>query len=112
MERGGGEVPPNRFLNVTPPTFRVAASATNRRKMGILDAPEARRPAVSMAGRQNGRFPMAPLRYLESPEPELNDPILVGAFAGWCDAGGGASGAAKYLIDRWHATRIAEIEAE
>ena len=55
---------------------------------------------------------MAPLRYLESPEPELNEPVLIGAFAGWSDAGGGASGAAKYLIDRWHATRIAEIEAE
>jgi proteasome assembly chaperone (PAC2) family protein len=55
---------------------------------------------------------MAPLRFLEAPEPDLNQPILIGAFAGWSDAGGAASGAAKYLIDRWHATRIAEIEAE
>ena len=55
---------------------------------------------------------MAPLRYPESPEPELNEPILIGASAGWSDAGGGASGSAKYPIDRWHADEIAEIEAE
>ena len=45
-------------------------------------------------GRPAREVPMAPLRYLESPEPELNEPILIGAFAGWSDAGGG------YLPDR------------
>jgi proteasome assembly chaperone (PAC2) family protein len=55
---------------------------------------------------------MPPLHIFEGPDPELNEPILVAAFAGWSDAGGGASGAAKYLIDRWHANRIAEIDSE
>ena len=53
---------------------------------------------------------MTHLRILE--EPELKDPTLIVAFAGWSDAGGAATGAAQYLIDRWHATRIAEFEAE
>ncbi len=53
---------------------------------------------------------MTHLRILET--PELNEPTLVIAFAGWSDAGGAATGAAQYLIDRWHATRIAEFEAE
>jgi predicted ATP-grasp superfamily ATP-dependent carboligase len=53
---------------------------------------------------------MTPLRILQS--PELNAPTLIVAFAGWSDAGGAASGAAQYLIDRWHAARMAEFEAE
>jgi proteasome assembly chaperone (PAC2) family protein len=53
---------------------------------------------------------MTPLRTLET--PELTNPTLIVAFAGWSDAGGAASGAAQYLIDRWHATRMAEFEAE
>ena len=53
---------------------------------------------------------MTPLRILQT--PELNEPTLIVAFAGWSDAGGAATGAAQYLIDRWHATRLAEIEAE
>jgi predicted ATP-grasp superfamily ATP-dependent carboligase len=53
---------------------------------------------------------MTPLRILQT--PELKDPTLIVAFAGWSDAGGAASGAAQYLIDRWHATRMAEFEAE
>lgn len=44
--------------------------------------------------------------------PELRQPIMIAAFAGWSDAGGAATGAAQYLIDRWHATKIADIEAE
>ncbi len=50
------------------------------------------------------------LRILQT--PELKEPTLIVAFAGWSDAGGAASGAAQYLIDRWHAPRIAEFEAE
>ena len=53
---------------------------------------------------------MTPLRILQT--PELKEPTLIVAFAGWSDAGGAASGAAQYLIDRWHATRMAEFEAE
>lgn len=53
---------------------------------------------------------MTPLRILET--PELHDPTLIIAFAGWSDAGGAATAAAQYLVDRWHAVRIAEIEAE
>jgi proteasome assembly chaperone (PAC2) family protein len=53
---------------------------------------------------------MTHLRILET--PEVNEPILIVAFAGWSDAGGAASGAAQYLIDRWHARRVAEFEAE
>jgi proteasome assembly chaperone (PAC2) family protein len=53
---------------------------------------------------------MTPLRILET--PDLKDPTLILAFAGWSDAGGAASGAAQYLIDRWHATRMADIDAE
>src|SRR5206468_3972809 len=37
---------------------------------------------------------------------------LILAFAGWSDAGGAATAASQYLIDRWHAQRLAEIEAE
>jgi proteasome assembly chaperone (PAC2) family protein len=34
------------------------------------------------------------------------------AFAGWSDAGGAATAASQYLIERWRATRLAEIDAE
>lgn len=51
-----------------------------------------------------------PLRILQT--PELHEPTLIAAFAGWSDAGGAATAAAQYLVDRWHATRVAEIEAE
>ena len=44
--------------------------------------------------------------------PELNEPTMIAAFAGWSDAGGAATGAAQYLIDRWHASKFADFEAE
>jgi proteasome assembly chaperone (PAC2) family protein len=50
------------------------------------------------------------LRILQT--PELNEPIMLAAFAGWSDAGGAATGAVQYLVDRWHAVRMADIEAE
>ena len=53
---------------------------------------------------------MTPLRILD--EPELDQPTLIMAFAGWSDAGGAATAAAQYLIDRWRAVRLAELEAE
>jgi proteasome assembly chaperone (PAC2) family protein len=53
---------------------------------------------------------MTALRYLET--PELHEPTLICAFAGWSDAGGAATAAAQYLIDRWRAVKIADLEAE
>jgi proteasome assembly chaperone (PAC2) family protein len=53
---------------------------------------------------------MTPLRILD--EPELDSPTLIAAFAGWSDAGSAATAASQYLIDRWRATRLAELEAE
>ena len=50
------------------------------------------------------------LRILQT--PELTDPIMLAAIAGWSDAGGAATGAVQYLVDRWHAPRMADIEAE
>lgn len=53
---------------------------------------------------------MSALQILKT--PELNEPTMIAAFAGWSDAGGAATGAAQYLIDRWHATKFADFEAE
>jgi proteasome assembly chaperone (PAC2) family protein len=53
---------------------------------------------------------MTPLRIVET--PDLREPLLIAAFSGWSDAGAAASAAAQYLIDRWHATLLAEIDPE
>jgi proteasome assembly chaperone (PAC2) family protein len=53
---------------------------------------------------------MPPLRIIET--PELREPLLIAAFSGWSDAGAAASAAAQYLVDRWHATALAEIDPE
>src|SRR6476619_4263511 len=53
---------------------------------------------------------MSTLRIVE--EPELRQPVLIAAFAGWSDAGSAATNAAQYLIDRWHTPLLAEIDAE
>jgi predicted ATP-grasp superfamily ATP-dependent carboligase len=44
--------------------------------------------------------------------PSLSRPVLVAAFEGWNDAGDAASGAVRYLIDRFDAEPVAEIDAE
>jgi proteasome assembly chaperone (PAC2) family protein len=44
--------------------------------------------------------------------PELSDPVLIAAFEGWNDAGDAASTAARYLVDRWDAELVAEIDPE
>lgn len=44
--------------------------------------------------------------------PELREPLLVCAFAGWNDAAQSATGAVKYLIDRFDAPRFARIDPE
>src|SRR5581483_1149033 len=44
--------------------------------------------------------------------PQLRDPILVIAFAGWSDAGQAATGAAKFLVSTWSAERIGDVDPE
>ncbi len=53
---------------------------------------------------------MTPLRIVET--PELREPMLIAAFSGWSDAGAAATAASQYLIDRWHATLLGDIDAE
>jgi len=53
---------------------------------------------------------MPPLRIVET--PDLREPVLIAAFTGWADAGAAASAAASYLVDRWHASLLAEIDPE
>jgi proteasome assembly chaperone (PAC2) family protein len=43
---------------------------------------------------------------------KLRNPIVVVAFGGWNDAADSATTAIKFLIDRWHPQKIAEIESE
>ncbi len=45
-------------------------------------------------------------------EPQLRDPILIAALAGWNDAADAATTAIKYLIDLWKPTLIADIDIE
>ena len=44
--------------------------------------------------------------------PTLNRPILLLAFAGWNDAGGAATFAAKFLVQRLAAHTFASIDPE
>jgi proteasome assembly chaperone (PAC2) family protein len=53
---------------------------------------------------------MALVHYLK--KPELRNPVVVAAFAGWNDAADAATTAVKFLIDRWKPLKFAEIEAE
>jgi proteasome assembly chaperone (PAC2) family protein len=53
---------------------------------------------------------MTSLRILS--EPELRSPTLITAFAGWSDVGAAATSAANYLVERWQAGKLAEIDAE
>ncbi|MCB0976720.1 MAG: PAC2 family protein [Acidimicrobiales bacterium] len=53
---------------------------------------------------------MTPLRWYH--RPKLRQPTLVAAFEGWNDAGDAASGAARWLADRYGAEQVARIDAE
>jgi proteasome assembly chaperone (PAC2) family protein len=44
--------------------------------------------------------------------PELREPVVIAAFEGWNDAGDAATTAARYLIDRWEAELVAEVDPE
>ena len=45
-------------------------------------------------------------------EPELRNPVLVVAFAGWNDAADAATAVVKFLSERWKPVKLAEIEPE
>lgn len=53
---------------------------------------------------------MSPLRWYH--RPKLRRPTLVAAFEGWNDAGDAASGAARWLADRYGAEQVARIDSE
>lgn len=44
--------------------------------------------------------------------PELVDPVLIAAFAGWNDAGESATGAIEHLWDVWDAQPLVELDSE
>lgn len=44
--------------------------------------------------------------------PQLRDPVLIAAFAGWNDASEVATFAAQFLVDQWNVRKMAEIDAE
>ncbi len=44
--------------------------------------------------------------------PTLHEPVVIAAFEGWNDAGDAASTAARYLIERWGAQPVADIDPE
>jgi proteasome assembly chaperone (PAC2) family protein len=44
--------------------------------------------------------------------PDVSDPVVVCAFAGWNDGGEAATTAARYVRDRWGARRFASIDPE
>src|SRR5579872_986411 len=44
--------------------------------------------------------------------PELREPVLIAAFAGWSDAGQAATFALQTLVNAWSAQRFADIEPE
>ena len=45
-------------------------------------------------------------------ELELRDPVMLVALGGWNDAADSATTAIKFLIDRWKAVKVAEIDSE
>lgn len=44
--------------------------------------------------------------------PDLENALLIGAFAGWNDAASAATWAVKFLINQWEASQFAEIDPE
>ena len=50
------------------------------------------------------------LRIVE--RPTLRHPVMITAFRGWNDGGQAATVAAGYLVQRWDATRFADIDPE
>ncbi len=44
--------------------------------------------------------------------PTLREPVVIAAFEGWNDAGDAATTAARYLVERWDAELVAEVDPE
>ncbi len=44
--------------------------------------------------------------------PELHEPVVIAAFEGWNDAGDAATTAARYLVERWDAELVADVDPE
>jgi proteasome assembly chaperone (PAC2) family protein len=44
--------------------------------------------------------------------PQLRTPVVIAAFEGWNDAGDAATTAVRYLIDRWEAELVADVDPE
>src|SRR5258708_12783400 len=56
---------------------------------------------------------MMAMEYVQISEvPDLENALLIGAFAGWNDAASAASWAVKFLINQWEARPFAEVEPE
>src|SRR6266545_6138089 len=53
---------------------------------------------------------MTHIKILE--EPTLRRPVLIMAFAGWNDASEVATTAVRFLVSRWEAKKLAEIDPE
>lgn len=45
-------------------------------------------------------------------QPELRQPVMVAAFAGWNDASEVATFSARFLVSQWRARKLAEIDPE
>ena len=54
--------------------------------------------------------PMGYVQFLE--EPQLRQPILILAFAGWNDASEVATTAVRFLVSRWEAKKLAVVDPE
>lgn len=44
--------------------------------------------------------------------PTLHEPVVIAAFEGWNDAGDAATTATRYLVDRWDAELVADVDPE
>src|SRR5260370_12044480 len=56
---------------------------------------------------------MMAMEYVQISEvPDLENALLIGAFAGWNDAASAACWAVKFLISQWEARPFAEMEPE
>ena len=53
---------------------------------------------------------MEHLRVIE--RPELRDPVMIVAFAGWNDAAACATAAVRLLVEQWHGEKFAELDPE
>src|SRR3989442_7815868 len=45
-------------------------------------------------------------------QPNLRRPVLIMAFAGWNDASEVATTAVRFLVSRWEAKKLAEVDPE